>query len=385
MAAPAPPSTTVTAVTLPQPDPFNVQAVKRYVFNETGNIMMATTDTTSDTIQQSVREVFAEVSVFFAAMTKAISQTRNPYGVPVNGVLPFYSLYNYDALEAVIDGSGYFVHVNEEDVSYTTSSWGANFSQELIEAVLGLATGTGALAFASAMVASMGKEGLNISGQSSSSTSQVANIVFVCEYLLGMPVVSALVVTADASTVAQTFSAGPCFKEQSSSTTMTVHKDTYMFVTPTFIKQYANDLNSGMYDPAYLNLIMNLQSLVERTPAIAALYSVPAPGQEPVPVSAPGPLKPGATYALYGQYLGETKGTLALVPSPPSGLSVTFSEWGDSGITFSVANSNAAPAPSLAIQVTTPGGTVLTTGQYTIAGTPTPPPPPPPPPAAPLA
>ena len=55
-------------------DPNNVEVKKGFVFNETGNIMMATTDLTSDTIEQSVRDVFAEVSVFFAAMTKALEK-----------------------------------------------------------------------------------------------------------------------------------------------------------------------------------------------------------------------------------------------------------------------------------------------------------------------
>ena len=359
----------VTALALPQPDPFNIQAVKRYVFNQTGNIMMSTTDTSSDTIQQSVRDVFNEVSVFFAAMTKAISETTNPSGPPnPDGSLPHYSLYNYDALESVIDGSGYFVHVNEEDVSYTTSSWGVNFSEELLEAVLGLATGSGALAFASAMVGSMGQEGLNISGQSSSRTSRVANIVFVCEYLLGMPIVSALVVTADASTVTQVVNAGPCFKEQSSSTTMTVHKDTYMFVTPKFITEYAADLNTGMRDPNYLNLIMTLQGLVERTPELdPGIWSVSQDGS-PTPVAAPGPLSSGTTYAVYGQYLGQNiKGKSALAFSPSSAaISATVSAWDDSGIEFTLDNTGAV-APNEALQITLATGTVLTTPAFTIA------------------
>ncbi len=359
----------VTPVPLPQPDPFNTQAVKRYVFNETGNIMMATTDTTSDTIQQSVRDVFAEVAVFFAAMTKAISETVNPLGPPnPDGSLPYYSLYNYDALESVVDGSGYFVHVNEEDVSYTTSSWGASFSQELLEAVLGLATGSGALAFATAMVASMGQEGLNISGQSSSRTSKVANIIFVCEYLLGMPIVSALVVTADSSTVAQTVKVGPCFQEQSSSTKMTVHKDTYMFVPPAFIRQYAADLNTGMNDPDYMSLIMQLQSLVERTPGLSGGVWQVVQGDAPVAVEAPGPLVSGNTYAVYGQYLGQNvKGKSALALSPGgTGLTVTAGVWDDSGIEFTVGNTSGNDADNQAIQVTLASGAVLATPAFTI-------------------
>ena len=361
--------TNITPLALPQADPFNVEAVKHYVFNQTGNIMLSSTDTTSDTIQQSVRDVFNEVSVFFAAMTKAISETVNPLGPPnADGSLPYYSLYNYDALESVIDGSGYFVHVTEEDVSYSTKSWGADFSKELLEALLGLATGSGEMAFASAMVASMGQEGLNISGQSSSRTSQVGNIVFVCEYLLGMPIVSALVVTADSTTVSQSFKAGPCFSEQTSTTTMTCHKDTYMFVPPTFIRQYAGDLNTGMNDPNYLNLIMQLQGLVERTPALTGgVWEVPASG-DPVAVADDGELSPGTKYAVYGQFLGQKalKSAIALSPGA-SGITVAIGAWDDSGVEFTVTNTSGAAVPQQAVTITLSTGEALTTPAYTIA------------------
>jgi hypothetical protein len=360
----------VTKLKLPQQDPFNIEAVKRYVFNETGNIMMASTDEKSDTIQQSVRDVFAEVSVFFAAMTKAISQTRNPYGTKDSkGEYPFYNLYNYDALEAVIDGSGFFVHVNEEDVSYSTKSWGADFSKELIEAIIGLAIGAGAFKFASAMLGSMGKAGVSISGQSSSLTSKVANVMFVCEYLLGMPVVSAIVVTADSKTVSQTVSVGPCFKEQSKKTTMTVHKDTYMFVPPAFIKQYAGDLNSGMNDPQYLELIMHLEGLVERKPQVDGVFDITDP-DNPTRIT-DGKLTAGAVkkYAIFGQYLGTQVTDKSAVNINPVNPALTFaiSTWNSSGITFQMAYTDTDPISAPIMITLGDGVTQISAGTFDIS------------------
>ena len=357
----------VTPVSLPKANPYNIQAVKRYVFNETGNIMLATTDDQTANIQQEVRNVFAEVSVFFGAMTKAISQTINPNGKKdANGNLPYYNLYNYDALESVIDGSGYFVRVNEEDVSYTTSSFGANFSKELIEAVLGLATGGTALTFATAMVNSMGKEGVNISAQANSEHSKVANVIFVCEYLMGMPIVSAIVVTADSKTVAQTVQLGPCFKEQTSSTTMTVHKDTYMFVTPAFIKQYAGDLSSIMNDPEYLKLIMELESLVQRTPTIAGVYEVQDNGA-PVLVPDGSILKNATKYAVYGEYLGtNVQGKSKLAFSPGTGLKVSTQTWNNNGIEFNVVNSAKTQVDDATLTVTLSDGKTIDAGVFSI-------------------
>ncbi len=280
---------------VPQANPYNLQATKRYIFNETGNIMLASTELGGDTIADSVRDVFAEVSVFFAAMTKAISTTINPNtGQP-------YSLYNYNAIQNVIDGSGLFVHVNEEDIEHTTTSFGATFSKELIEGLLGLATGAGALSFAQGMISSLGSAGLKIGGHVDSSDNKVANIVFICEYLLGMPIVSAMVVTCDAKENSQTFKIGPCFSESTTHTTLKMHKDTYMFVTPKFIRQYSDDLDSITKDQAYFEFVDYLQELVRGEPIITAVQVMNDPSGNP----APSELTVGTTYVILGSYLDD--------------------------------------------------------------------------------
>lgn len=244
----------------------NVELPKYFTFNETGNIMLATTVGASAEIQESVRKVFAEVSVFFAAMTKAISATP----IPGSKTGEHYSLYNYDALERVISGSGCFIHVTEMDITHTTSSWGATFSKELIKGLLGLATGVGALGFAQAMISAVGKEGLKLSAGRDDSSSRVGNIVFVCEYLLGMPSISAIVVYINASLHTKEFQAGPCISGKSTEKTFVMHKDTYMFVTPTFIHEYSGDLNSINGDAAYGELVRNMQEhLTGKAPPLA--------------------------------------------------------------------------------------------------------------------
>ena len=260
-------------------DPNNVQVPKGYVFNETGNIMMATTDLQSQEIEQSVRDVFAEVSVFFAAMTRALEKNSKKSNDGMTGIhdgtikhttkgTPYnYSLYDYKHLKTIIDSSGCFVQVNEEDITHKTESFGATFSKELIEAVLGLATGTGELAFAKAMVSSVGQAGFKISSRSSNDEKKVANIIFICEYLLGMPAISVIVITADMNDHTQTLSVGPCFSESSSEITLKIHKDTYMFVTPAFITHYSPDLISGITDPEFVELVNIFEGYLTGVPA----------------------------------------------------------------------------------------------------------------------
>lgn len=280
----------------PVKNPHNVEATKYYIFNETGNIMMASTVDSNTPMSQEVQDVFAEVSVFFAGMSRAITTTINP-----ETKKPF-SLYNYTALERVISGSGLFVHVTEEDVLYKTEQFGANFSKDLIEALLGLATGAGALGFAQAMIASIGNEGVNISQSSSTSESKVGNIVFVCEYLLGMPIISAIVVYADAKEHKQQLQLGPCFSEQSVQTSWTMHKDTYMFVTPKFIRNYAGDLDSINSDAAYLEMIDWFSSLLLQVPTVNQV--VDATATPNTPVASNTTLSAAKSYKILGQFLG---------------------------------------------------------------------------------
>ncbi len=310
-------------------NPHNVEATKYYVFNETGNIMMATTANASEPIQQSVQDVFNEVAVFFAGMTRAITTTKNP------GTGKPYSLYNYEALERVIAGSGLFVHVTEEDVVSKSSSFGADFSKELLENLLGLATGAGEMAFASAMVSSIGKAGLEISGSKDSTSSKVGNIVFVCEYLLGMPIISAIVVYADFEENKQTFKLGPCFSESSVSTSLTMHKDTYLFVTPKFIHDYAGDLDSIQSDPNYLQMIGWLSNLVNQVPSVT-MVMVTSSATEVTDNK----LTIGTKYTIDGQFLGETKGTLEI-----DGTELQVDSWGDNTIEFT---------PTTAVTTTSP-------------------------------
>jgi len=246
----------VTTLDIPKDASKNIELTKYYTFNETGNIMLATTVKESAEIQESVRKVFAEVSVFFAAMTKAISSTVNP---DTGDKKEHYSLYNYQALERIISGSGCFIRVTEQDVHHEVKSRGATLSKELLMGLLGLATGAGALSFASAMISSVGKEGFKLSQAKETQNSKVGNIVFVCEYLMGMPSISAIVVYLNLEHNKEALRLGPCWNSQSEDTKLTMHKDTYMFVTPTFIHEYAKDLTSIGSDAAYGELIEGMQ------------------------------------------------------------------------------------------------------------------------------
>ncbi len=233
------------------------ELVKHYTFNETGNIMICTIGGDSVGVDNTFRNICSEVGVFFSAMTKAISSIINP-----NTNKP-YSLYNYNALKTLIDNSGMFIHLSEDQIKHESSQVGEAFSSELIQSLIGIDAGKAYLKFASAMVRSVGKEALALCNQEDKTESEVANIMFVCESLLGASLVNAIIIRLDVQidTNLVGIKAKPCHHAPQPQKVVTsqwvFNKDVYMFVAPEFITKYASTLNVAK-TPAYKEFVQIL-------------------------------------------------------------------------------------------------------------------------------
>ena len=246
---------------------------------QTGNIMIASTEAKGP-ISQAATALFEEVAVFFAAMTKAITTTPKPGATQPYAPTDFYTIYDYDALEGIVNGSGLFVNVNREDLQYARQSVTITFNLEFIEAVLGivLTDGIGAGPLLATLNA-MGKQA-TFSYTATQTYQKIGNLLFVCEYLLGLPLVTVLYFYLDETDVETVVSASPCIKVSASAITINIHKDSFMFVPPAWIREYGGDLASVQGDQTYQQLVLQLQSLITTAPLIvtvapAATYSFP--------------------------------------------------------------------------------------------------------------
>lgn len=264
---------------------------KHYVFNHTGNIMITTT---GEPLDQSFKEVCAEVGVFFATMTKAIHSVENPKtGKP-------YTIYNHAALKKVIESSGLFVSLHQQKVVFDSENTGIEFGKEFIESVLGVSLSQEDLPVAGEAFNAIKHESTNlaeaqqqrkldkqqellargIEAESLQSATpdddkpdRVSHIVFVCESLMGMPMVSVIVAHFEshpdeeedkaegnkdnaAKKIKKNFwsrlspkhlvdelegkdEKAPAPEKQE----VTYQKDTYLFVSPQFFKDHVNNLN----------------------------------------------------------------------------------------------------------------------------------------------
>ncbi len=355
-----------TTVKPPQKNDNEIPAKKYYVFNGTGNVMISSTIQEKESLDANVQKVFAEASVFYAGMVRAITTLTNPKTKKP------YSIYDYDAIKSIVDGSGLFVNVTQEDVKFSTESVGANFSKELIEGLLGLATGTGELAFAQAMVSSIGNHGFKVSQSSESKESKVGSIIFICEYLMGVPTISVMVVYMQVDKHTQQLQIGPCIKEQSTTMDWKLHKDTYLFVTPSFITEYSGEIDEVQNDAAYTDMVNWFQSLVLHVPKISGVYTDDTP---PISIISEGEetgiLHPGQSYQLMGQYLPTENVSIAFDSDDDNAPELTIQEGNMTGssIAFSVpAKSTLTEAAALRISYgSDKNPDVVTSGSYTVA------------------
>lgn len=156
---------------------------KYYSFNETGNVMVSTTREGTEVLNEELRKMFLDMSIFFAAMTKAI--VTNGEGNDKSN-----SIYNSDAITKILDQSEFFVKVRSENITVSSSEVGDKMTKELTERILGREFEEEKLNFTKGLFQSM--------IQSKEDDNDAGSIFFICEYILGLPMVSAVVIQLDA-------------------------------------------------------------------------------------------------------------------------------------------------------------------------------------------
>jgi len=154
---------------------------KYYAFNETGNVMVCTTHEGADAMNENLKSMFLDMSIFFAAMTKAITSHRHKDGS--SG-----SIYSSDALQNILNKSEFFVQVKTETINASSKAVGHSMSKELTESLLGRKFDETRLNFSHGLFNSMSAQLQTKSDQGAAGT-----IFFICESIMGLPMVSAVV------------------------------------------------------------------------------------------------------------------------------------------------------------------------------------------------
>jgi len=205
------------------------------------------------------------------------------------------SFYDYDAMRKLIDGSGLWIQMTEEEVHHKSQSTGASFSAELISGLLGLMLPEASvMKFAGTMMQSMGKEAVNINESSQSSQTKLANMIIVCENLFGVPFICMILVNVDSSTAKQVFNVGPCVSGQHYTNTLTMTKQVFYWVSPEAIEKDSKEIVAAMQNRDEAKIPPPPTPKPNNKPAQRLMAQGPNPAKAPSPASNPPAPRPRA-------------------------------------------------------------------------------------------
>jgi len=237
------------------------QSDRIYCFNQTGNFLISSTFGKDDTkdlqkvIPKNCWQEFSRAAVFLAAMTKAMALGTKQKKAK--------SLYDYDAIANIINKSGLWIQMTEEEVNHQSDAVGADFSTELIQGLLGLMLPEASIAkFSTTMMQSMGKEAVRISGEHQTSSTKLANMIIVCENLFGVPFICMILVNIDSEVGKTVFNAGPCISGQKYDSKITMTKQVYYWVSPESIERESATIIGAMQNKQEAQIVRYMMDVM---------------------------------------------------------------------------------------------------------------------------
>lgn len=212
----------------------------QFRMNQTGNIFYSTT---SDVLQTETKKLFDSVTVLFAAMTKALKDKGK-------------DLFDYNSWSNIITKSGYFVEVQKYQRILTIESSSLAINTQIVQQLIpGLISGNSL---------EIAKNVLNaINGEYKSSqmndSSKLGHILFICEELFGAPSITVRLFYITKKSH-EKITSSPCHRTVSQSFEQLQEGNTFLFVSPDTIAEFASKF--GDAPEAYKDLIKKLSEYI---------------------------------------------------------------------------------------------------------------------------
>ncbi len=208
--------------------------------NQTGNIFYATT---SPELQKDTRDLFNSVTVLFAAMTKALADKKK-------------TLFDYAAWTSLISKSGYFIEVQKFEQNMVIESSSLTIDTQVVQQLLPGITSGNSMEIAKSVLSAING---TYSSKAANDESKSGHILFICEELFGAPSVTVRLFFASKKSH-EKITASPCHKTTSTTIEQVQQADTFLFVSPDTIAQFAGRF--GEHPESYTKLIEKLSGLI---------------------------------------------------------------------------------------------------------------------------
>ncbi|EBC1670932.1 hypothetical protein RQ094_003872 [Salmonella enterica] len=215
---------------------------KYYAFDEKGHVLFASTSQSE--ASEDVKELFMKVVCFFAGMTAALAQAKK-------------NLFDYEAVNAVISGSGMFVALGKELRTFSSESTSASLNTTIIQNVLGSNITGGGMKIAQNVLASLGGQ-ITASYEKSDTKKEISHVLFICETIMGIPMVSVSLYHTNLEQHSWVVNTN-CAAASRSSINFKYESDDFMFADPAFIKKFTPEFErSKEYDEFIERLVKSI-------------------------------------------------------------------------------------------------------------------------------
>lgn len=225
-------------------DRGDTEASVKFRLNTTGNIFTSTTSKDGQ-VSDEAKALFKSVTVLFSAMTKAMHDAGK-------------DLLDYASWVDLIGKTGYFVEMQKFQKTLEIKSNELTIDTQVVQQILpGITSGNSMEIAKSVLTAINGKFGAS----SQDENTKFAHLMFINEEIMGAASVTVrLFYASKKSHVAITQS--PCHKTVSKSISQQQEANTFLFVDPDTIAQYADKYDPDKAPASYNKLIGYLSDLI---------------------------------------------------------------------------------------------------------------------------
>ncbi|MES2807339.1 MAG: hypothetical protein V4619_01865 [Bacteroidota bacterium] len=217
----------------------DTQLSKYYVISENKHVLVASTQPSGTDIPSDVKTLFASSAVFLTIVTAALAKEG-------------FKLEDREQVTKIFAKSQQTAHVGSYVTKFDYTSSEFSISTALLKVLVkGLSPGVGALDMAEDILAIMG-DNIKVAITNSQTTKKIAHVMFMAEYLMGLPLVTISVfwvIASDASFV----TSSNCHSTSSQTIHSTISRDDYIFVDPKWIAEYG----PGMVNSPDFNKIVD--------------------------------------------------------------------------------------------------------------------------------
>jgi len=152
--------------------------------NETGTILIRTTLPPNHPLPEFIQAEFSTVTMFFAAMLRAISTAINPKtGKP-------FSIHNYHAQESMLLGSGRFIKLSEDSFTFRTHKFIEKAGKILFSEIFNINLREKESRKISSILSGVNKEVLRMIETNHPNEFKAGFTIFIIEYINGVSNIS---------------------------------------------------------------------------------------------------------------------------------------------------------------------------------------------------